>query len=116
MRQASSCTCDSGVPFQMHGQLPNSTTLQHWLPIQVSPMSTCSVRMLLIERPAIVGDLVRSVLSAPSVLLDILPSFIPYSLVLAAFAVFIVWNGGIVLGEAFSTDLPPENLLTAKHR
>ena len=102
MLQASSCTCDSGVPLQAHSRSQNSTTLQHWLPIQVSPMSTCSVRMLLIERPAVAGDLVRSVLSAPRVLLDILPSFIPYSLVLAAFAGFIVWNGGIVLGEAFS--------------
>ncbi|KAF8078328.1 glucosyltransferase [Lyophyllum atratum] len=45
------------------------------------------------------GDLVRSVLSAPSVLVEILPSLVPYTLVLAIFGGFVVWNGGIVLGD-----------------
>lgn len=30
---------------------------------------------------------------------DILPSFIPYALILVAFGCFVVWNGGIVLGD-----------------
>ncbi|OBZ79247.1 Dol-P-Glc:Glc(2)Man(9)GlcNAc(2)-PP-Dol alpha-1,2-glucosyltransferase [Grifola frondosa] len=45
------------------------------------------------------ADLVRTILSAPKVLPDILPSFVPYSLVVTAFAAFVVWNGGIVLGD-----------------
>ncbi|KAF9535485.1 glucosyltransferase [Crepidotus variabilis] len=44
-------------------------------------------------------DLIRSVLSLPKVLPDILPSFVPYTLVLAGFGAFVVWNGGIVLGD-----------------
>ncbi|KAF8971473.1 glucosyltransferase [Flammula alnicola] len=54
------------------------------------------------DPPALVagpGDLLQSVISAPKVLLDILPAFIPYTLVLAAFGAFIVWNDGIVLGD-----------------
>ncbi|KAF5377620.1 hypothetical protein D9615_005107 [Tricholomella constricta] len=45
------------------------------------------------------GDLVKSVLSAPGVLVDILPSLVPYMLVLAVFGAFVAWNGGIVLGD-----------------
>ncbi|KAH9949435.1 glucosyltransferase [Amylocystis lapponica] len=45
------------------------------------------------------GDLLWSLLSAPKVLPAILVSFVPYALVLAGFAVFVVWNGGIVLGD-----------------
>ena len=44
------------------------------------------------------GDLVRSVASAPQVLVDILPSIIPYTFVVTAFAGFVLYNGGIVLG------------------
>ncbi|KAG6866879.1 hypothetical protein C0991_008816 [Blastosporella zonata] len=44
-------------------------------------------------------DLVRSISSAPYVVVDILPSLMPYMLVLAAFGIFIVWNEGIVLGD-----------------
>ncbi|KAF8168233.1 glucosyltransferase [Crassisporium funariophilum] len=54
------------------------------------------------DPPALVakpGDLIRSVLSLPKVLPDILPAFVPYTLVLAAFGAFVVWNGGIVLGD-----------------
>lgn len=43
-------------------------------------------------------DLVRSILSAPYIIVDILPSLIPYVFVLAIFGVFVIWNGGIVLG------------------
>lgn len=43
-------------------------------------------------------DLVRSVLSAPAILPDILPQFIPYALTLVLFGGFVIWNGGIVLG------------------
>ncbi|KAG5648241.1 hypothetical protein DXG03_006199 [Asterophora parasitica] len=54
------------------------------------------------DPPALVAgpnDLVKSVLSAPGVLVDILPSLVPYALVLAIFGAFVVWNGGIVLGD-----------------
>jgi len=44
-------------------------------------------------------DLVRSVASAPQVIVDTLPSFIPYTFVVAAFAGFVLYNGGIVLGD-----------------
>ncbi|KAH7915149.1 glycosyltransferase family 59 protein [Hygrophoropsis aurantiaca] len=44
-------------------------------------------------------DLVRSITSAPSALRELLPSFVPYTLVFAAFGVFLRWNGGIVLGD-----------------
>ncbi|KAK7694275.1 hypothetical protein QCA50_001456 [Cerrena zonata] len=44
-------------------------------------------------------DLVKTVASVPHVIADILPAFIPYSLVVAGFAAFVVWNGGIVLGD-----------------
>lgn len=41
----------------------------------------------------------KTVVSAPHVIADLLPAFVPYSLVLAGFAGFVVWNGGIVLGK-----------------
>ncbi|KAJ3523463.1 hypothetical protein NM688_g8727 [Phlebia brevispora] len=44
-------------------------------------------------------DLVKSAFSAPLIVLDILPNFVPYALVLAGFAAFAIWNGGIVLGD-----------------
>ncbi|KXN83632.1 Dol-P-Glc:Glc(2)Man(9)GlcNAc(2)-PP-Dol alpha-1,2-glucosyltransferase [Leucoagaricus sp. SymC.cos] len=48
---------------------------------------------------ASVADLSRVARSLPGVLPDILPSFLPYLLVLLAFGAFIIWNGGIVLGD-----------------
>lgn len=42
-------------------------------------------------------------MSFPQILPDILLSFIPYALALAAFGSFVVWNGGIVLGEIVNT-------------
>ncbi|TFK57605.1 glucosyltransferase [Heliocybe sulcata] len=44
-------------------------------------------------------DLVKAVMSAPKVLPDILQNFVPYGVVVALFAVFVVLNGGIVLGD-----------------
>ncbi|KAL0071717.1 glucosyltransferase [Marasmius tenuissimus] len=44
-------------------------------------------------------DIFKAVLSAPHVIPGLLPSFVPYTLVLASFAAFVVWNGGIVLGD-----------------
>ncbi|KNZ79642.1 Alpha-1,2-glucosyltransferase ALG10-A [Termitomyces sp. J132] len=44
-------------------------------------------------------DMVRSILSVPYMVADILPSSIPYMLVLAVFGGFVTWNGGIVLGD-----------------
>jgi len=48
---------------------------------------------------ASLSDLPRSLLSVLKVLPDILPAFVPYTLVLATFMAFVVWNGGIVLGD-----------------
>ncbi|KAJ7630545.1 glucosyltransferase [Roridomyces roridus] len=48
---------------------------------------------------ASLGDLVLAVQSLPSVILDILPPFAPYALVVGLFGAFVVWNGGIVLGD-----------------
>ncbi|KAF7306547.1 hypothetical protein MIND_00446000 [Mycena indigotica] len=45
------------------------------------------------------NDIIKTLLSLPSVIRDILPAFVPYALVLIAFAAFVVWNGGIVLGD-----------------
>ncbi|KDR84862.1 hypothetical protein GALMADRAFT_233298 [Galerina marginata CBS 339.88] len=45
------------------------------------------------------GDLVQSIMTVPKILLDILPAFVPYTLVLAVFGAFVVWNEGIVLGD-----------------
>ena len=42
-------------------------------------------------------------LSVLKVLPDILPTFVPYMLVLAAFAALVVWNGGIVLGKVYQS-------------
>ncbi|TFK76758.1 glucosyltransferase [Pluteus cervinus] len=44
-------------------------------------------------------DLLHAIRSAPAILPDILPLFIPYASVLALFGAFVVWNGGIVLGD-----------------
>ncbi|KAF9498104.1 glucosyltransferase [Pleurotus eryngii] len=48
---------------------------------------------------ASLGDFSKTVMSFPSVLPEILPSFLPYAGVLAAFGAFVAWNGGIVLGD-----------------
>ncbi|KAJ7139732.1 glucosyltransferase [Mycena epipterygia] len=45
------------------------------------------------------GDVPRLISSVPKILGDILPAFVPYALVLGLFGVFVVWNGGIVLGD-----------------
>lgn len=44
------------------------------------------------------ADIIRSILSVPKILPDVLPSFMPYASVMALFAAFVKWNGGIVLG------------------
>lgn len=44
-------------------------------------------------------DVFRSLLNLLKVIPDILLNFVPYALVLAVFGAFVVWNGGIVLGE-----------------
>ncbi|KAI9511775.1 glucosyltransferase [Russula earlei] len=45
------------------------------------------------------SDLIQSIHSAPMVLPDLLPAFVPYALTLALFCGFVIWNGGIVLGD-----------------
>lgn len=51
------------------------------------------------------ADLLRSIASVPKVLPQILPPFLPYAVVVAAFAAFVAWNGGIVLGMCLVTDV-----------
>ncbi|KAJ8703038.1 glucosyltransferase [Pleurotus ostreatus] len=48
---------------------------------------------------ASLGDFSKTVMSFPSVFPEILPSFLPYAGVFAAFGTFVAWNGGIVLGD-----------------
>jgi alpha-1,2-glucosyltransferase len=55
----------------------------------------------------ILDDLVKAVQTLPSVLADILPAFVPYALVFAAFGAFVVWNGGIVLGALITGTVRP---------
>ncbi|KAG2350705.1 glycosyltransferase family 59 protein [Suillus weaverae] len=45
------------------------------------------------------GDLIRSIMSAPKALPELLPAFAPYAVVLALFGGFVIWNDGIVLGD-----------------
>ncbi|KAI0067958.1 glucosyltransferase [Artomyces pyxidatus] len=45
------------------------------------------------------ADIPRSIWSLVEILPDILLDFIPYALVLLMFGAFVVWNGGIVLGD-----------------
>ncbi|KAJ7693638.1 glucosyltransferase [Mycena rosella] len=44
-------------------------------------------------------DILRSISTVPKILGDVLPAFVPYALVVALFGAFVVWNGGIVLGD-----------------
>lgn len=45
------------------------------------------------------GDFIRSIMSAPKALPELLPAFAPYAVVLALFGGFVIWNDGIVLGD-----------------
>jgi len=45
------------------------------------------------------SDLLRSLLDLPKIIPDIILSSVPYLLVLVAFAAFVLWNGGIALGD-----------------
>lgn len=45
------------------------------------------------------GDLIKIVSDVPKVVLDILPSSLPYFVDALLFTLFIRWNGGIVLGD-----------------
>ena len=47
------------------------------------------------------ADLAKAIWTAPQILPDILPSFVPYALVLSLFGAFVKWNGGIVLGALY---------------
>lgn len=48
---------------------------------------------------ATMTSLPQAVLSLLSLLPDFVPAFLPYAFVLAGFGAFLVWNGGIVLGD-----------------
>ncbi|KAH7883874.1 glucosyltransferase [Phlebopus sp. FC_14] len=45
------------------------------------------------------SDFLRSIITAPGALPELLSTFVPYMLVLALFGGFVFWNGGIVLGD-----------------
>ncbi|KIY45502.1 glucosyltransferase [Fistulina hepatica ATCC 64428] len=45
------------------------------------------------------GDLPKVIASAFRILPDVIVPFIPYAGTLAVFAAFVIWNGGIVLGD-----------------
>jgi DIE2/ALG10 family len=60
--------------------------------LRSSPKCLCSYAFYL------KADLVQAVLGIPAVILDIIPAFIPYSLVMCLFGAFVVHNGGVVLG------------------
>jgi ABC-type dipeptide/oligopeptide/nickel transport system permease component len=64
----------------------------------VSHVPWLIVEYSIIHSTLVSGDLLRSILSAPQVLVDILPSFMPYTFVVAGFMIFVLYNGGIVLG------------------
>ncbi|TBU34908.1 glucosyltransferase [Dichomitus squalens] len=65
-------------------------------PPDVKPTAQFHDSLALEARPV---DLIKSILSVPKVLPELLPALVPYTLVVAAFGAFIVWNGGIVLGD-----------------
>ncbi|KAH8997481.1 glucosyltransferase [Lactarius akahatsu] len=44
-------------------------------------------------------DLARSVFNVPRILPDIFPALVPYTPLFASFGGFVVWNGGVVLGD-----------------
>ena len=60
------------------------------------------------------GDVLRSVLSTHHILGDILPAFVPYTLVLAVFGAFVIWNGGIVLGRSLKVGSTGPQLIDAR--
>lgn len=47
-----------------------------------------------------VDDILRSILSILSVVPQLFPQALPYTLDFILFAGFVYWNGGIVLGES----------------
>ena len=49
-----------------------------------------------------IGDLIKIASSVPKIIQGILPSFVPYFVDASLFALFIKWNGGIVLGQWFA--------------
>lgn len=103
MLQASLCTFASGVRL-----LASLNYLNCMIPLRWRQVLVCDLKCLLADPKSdrlqpqnayfCAGDLVQSIKSAPKVIFDLLPAFLPYTLVLAAFGAFVVWNGGIVLG------------------
>ncbi|KAI0277109.1 hypothetical protein BGY98DRAFT_934606 [Russula aff. rugulosa BPL654] len=96
--------------FLYYTDVPSLLSGRHWtasMPANAPALSTCttggSKPARLHDPPALAAgflDLVRSVLSAPAILPQILPPFIPYALTLILFGGFVIWNGGIVLAHA----------------
>lgn len=50
-------------------------------------------------RTAGLEDFIKSIISLPNAVPELLPPFVPYMPVLALFGGFVFWNGGIVLGD-----------------
>ncbi|KAK0233267.1 glucosyltransferase [Armillaria fumosa] len=48
---------------------------------------------------AVPSDLIQILKSAPAVLPELLRSFVPYMFLLGLCVIFVMWNGGIVLGD-----------------
>lgn len=89
---------NTGVCFQA----PNSMILRASLRNLVREILIPYLKLIQFPRPA---DLLRSLLDLPKILPDVLFYSVPYMLVVAAFAGFVLWNGGIVLGLHFLTIL-----------
>ena len=49
-----------------------------------------------------IGDLIKIASSVPKIIQDFLPSSVPYFIDASLFALFVKWNGGIVLGQWFT--------------
>ncbi|KAF9510697.1 glycosyltransferase family 59 protein [Hydnum rufescens UP504] len=70
---------------------------------RINAQNADSHRVALLHDPPVcfasIYDLSKSITSVPHAIVPIMPSFLPYTILAAAFSVFIVWNGGIVLGD-----------------
>lgn len=82
---------------------PSCTTPQH-VRQQFVGVST-SYFSLAPTDEAFTVDIVRCVVSLPSAVSSVKRILLPYLSVGAIFAVFVVWNGGIVLGEFLSRQI-----------
>ncbi|THH20999.1 hypothetical protein EW146_g451 [Bondarzewia mesenterica] len=96
---AVSCTFrQTNIVWLLYAYASSQLMYLRWRPAGKGSARTAKLH----DPPALLAapaDLFRSLMSAPRVLPDVLPAFVPYALVCVAFGVFVVWNGGIVLGD-----------------